>query len=240
MAQAEVPGLYIVFEGADGTGKSSTMTAVYDHFVSNNADIIATHHPGSTSLGKHIRKLVKTPELIDPNIKIDEYSRQILYMVDNISFIKQILEPSIDKGTMVFADRSSFISAMVYGLASDLSIAELDSLLRLVVPPKINRLYVFHCSPETAMERIKKGRWVDGKQNIDHFDSKGIEFHTKLMKYYLSLSTIDVELMMMLVQWVSLNNIVYVDTENNQQDIVNFIIDDISKLTAEHKFSYSA
>src|SRR5690349_20046966 len=108
-------GLYIVFEGTDGAGKSTTMKAVAEvlkHRIENSIALHLTSHPGSTPLGQHLRKLVKYPTDIDPTITIDKLSRQLLYMVDTVSFIKQLLEPALANGEWVFADRSSFVSAL--------------------------------------------------------------------------------------------------------------------------------
>ena len=69
-------GLYVIFEGNEGTGKTSTMAAVAEA-LKDRLEIRQTHHPGSTPLGKHLRKLVKHPVEIDPEIEIDPLSRQL-------------------------------------------------------------------------------------------------------------------------------------------------------------------
>src|SRR5688572_9648711 len=132
-------GLYIVFEGPDGAGKSSTMKAVAEALptrLSCSQPLRLTNDPGSTPLGAHLRKLVKNPELIDPAITIDSLSLQTLYMVDTISFIKQILEPALANDEIVFADRSSFVSAMAYGLSEGLDFPVIERLFQLITPPQ--------------------------------------------------------------------------------------------------------
>jgi len=153
-------GLYVIFEGNDGAGKTTTMTAVAEEMKRRypNFDPILTHHPGSTPLGSYLRKLVKFPEQIDPNIRIDDLSRQMLYMVDTVSFIRTLLEPALEQNKAIFADRSSFISALVYGLADGLSLHDITRLFDIITPPKANRLYVLQCPWLVGKQRIQADR----------------------------------------------------------------------------------
>ena len=61
-------GTYVIFEGNEATGKSSTMKAVAEA-MKDRLPAKLTHHPGSTPLGAHLRKLVKYPKEIDPEIE---------------------------------------------------------------------------------------------------------------------------------------------------------------------------
>ena len=99
--------MYVIFEGVDGAGKSTTMNAVVDKLNSiiPGFNPVMTSQPGSTPLGKHIRQLVKYPPTIDPSIQIDNLSRQLLYMIDMINYINVVLKPSLADRKAVFADR---------------------------------------------------------------------------------------------------------------------------------------
>ena len=175
-----MPAPYIIFEGNDGTGKSTLMKAVAERLstVFTAFDPLLTQHPGSTPLGRHLRQLVKYPQKVATDIVIDDLSRQVLYMVDTISFVKTLLEPTLASGRPVFADRSSFISAIVYGLADGLLLDDVSRILELITPPKADRLYILQCASTTGRERIS------ARGEMDHYDRKPIEFSQRVDDIY--------------------------------------------------------
>ena len=220
-------GLYVVFEGIDGSGKSTVMQGVTEA-LGDRLQIKQTHHPGSTPLGAHIRKLVKFPHEIDPNIQIDDLSRQILYMVDTVSFIKSVLEPTLEAGGTIFADRSSFISAIVYSIADGLDIVDVQRLFQLVVTPKADRLYVLQCPCEIGKERVQSSR-IETK---DHYDKKSLLFFKKVQNIYDNLLTGSAEQTILVSQAVALDNVIYIDATQPQHKVVRDIVEDLDRVLA--------
>lgn len=240
-------GFYVIFEGSDGSGKTTTMRMVA-HALSNKLkemsiykDIILTQHPGSTPLGKHIRQLVKFPHQIDPMIKIDELSRQMLYMVDTVNFIKTLLEPSLADGKIVFADRSSFISALVYGLADGLKLQDIESLLDVITPPKADRLIVLQLPANISIERMRNSRAVygtDGAGELDHYDKQPLEFFHKINSIYDTLTTSSPEQTVLVSRSVRVNDLKYFDATLTIDDLVSSITDDLfNAIIAKTKLS---
>jgi len=223
-------GLYVIFEGNDGAGKTTTMTAVAEEMKRRypNFDPILTHHPGSTPLGSYLRKLVKFPEQIDPNIRIDDLSRQMLYMVDTVSFIRTLLEPALEQNKAIFADRSSFISALVYGLADGLSLHDITRLFDIITPPKANRLYVLQCPWLVGKQRIQADRGT-----LDHYDRKPAEFFNKIEQLYQNLITGPSDRTILITRSVALDDIVYIDTTMPRDRVIKTIADDLSRLIQE-------
>jgi dTMP kinase len=222
-----VSGFYVIFEGGDGAGKSSTMKAVAAEVKNRLKEyntsfaLHMTHHPGSTPLGAHMRKLVKFSEEIDPNITIDNLSRQLLYMVDTVSFVNQILRPALAADEWVFADRSSFISALVYGVADGLNLEEIDHLFQIITPPKANRLYVLQCPWTVGAERLRQ------RAVLDHFDRKPPEFFEKVEDIYNNLLTGSAERTMLVSKSVALQDVIYVDSTLPFAQVVNYITADL-------------
>lgn len=227
-------GLYVIFEGSDGAGKTTVMNQVAKILnrrllVEGIIDdkIILTHHPGSTPLGRHIRKLVKTPHIINDDINIDNLSRQMLYMVDTINFIKTLLEPAISSNKILFADRSSFISAMVYGLAEGLDLKDVEKLFDIITPPKADRVIVLQLPAEVGRKRALEKRGADLR---DHFDQKPLEFFEKVAYSYDNLITESAEKTSLISRSASLKNIHFVDSTLLFREVVNIIVEDIYRL----------
>ena len=224
-------GLYVIFEGNDGAGKSTTMKAVAQALpdrLKREFQLKLTHHPGSTPLGTHLRKLVKYPEQIDANIQIDSLSRQMLYMVDTVSFIKQILEPSLAIGESVFADRSSFISALVYGTAEGLKYDDIERLFSIITPPKADRLYILRCPWKVGKERLH-GR----QEQRDHFERKPEAFFQKVEEIYNDLITGAAERTLLVQRSVRVDNIINIDSTLPLNNVVDLVIDDLVRIIDE-------
>ncbi len=217
-------GFYAVFEGNDGVGKTTIMGMVSNRLretLPEATEVLHTHHPGSTPLGQHIRQLVKYPQQINPAINIDELSRQCLYMIDTISFVRTLLEPSLAQNKIVFADRSSFISGMVYGLADGLTITEIEKIFySLITPPKVDKVYVLSCPWEMSHSRVLAGRVGSG----DHYDRKGAEFFAKIAGLYDQLVTGSPEITALVSRSVAIDDVVYVDASLPPERVVDIIM----------------
>jgi dTMP kinase len=218
-------GLYVAFEGPDGAGKSTTMKQVADRLQQDlNLHVQLTHQPGSTPLGDHLRKLVKTPKEIDQRITMDPLTRQMLYMADTLNYIRERLVPALNAGDVIFSDRYTLISAMVYGMAEGLTLNDIAKLHALVVSPRPNRVYVLCCPWQVGKARLQ-GREITG----DHFDSKSVEFFQKVEENYNSLFTADPDKMVLLNRVVDFANIKYIDSSLPQHSIVDTIVEDLKR-----------
>jgi dTMP kinase len=218
-------GLYAIFEGNEGTGKTSTMHAVAEA-MKDRLPAKLTHHPGSTPLGAHLRKLVKYPKEVDPNIEIDPLSRQCLYMADTVNFVEMILKPSLAAGETVFADRSTFISGLVYATAEDVDQEEIFRLLRLINPPRADRLYVLQCPWEVSRERVRASRG----ETTDHYDSQSDAFFQKVQRIYDNLLTGSAEQTMMVSRVAALENVIYIDASQPPSKVVEDIVTDLDRV----------
>ena len=232
-------GIYCVLEGIEGSGKSSVLSAIAEKLKTEYPEInlVTTRHPGATSLGAHLRKLVKYPEQIDPNIQLDALSRQLCMVMDASAFTNQVLNPAIDLGSLVIADRSNFISSIAYGKADGLDLATISTMFSLVKPIPTDRLYVLQCPWEFAKNRMLKQNGGD-RIGLDYFERKGPEFFETLQDVYDNLISGPPDLVSAVCQSVRLHNIKYVDATQSLPDIRDEIIEDIVKLFDKKKKQY--
>lgn len=224
-------GLYVVFEGMDGVGKTTTMEAVADEVERRlQLKVIRTHHPGSTPLGKHIRQLVKHPTTIDPHIAIDDLSRQMLYLVDQISFTKTVLEPALDFKQVVFGDRHTSISSLVYSQADNIDLKDIDRLQSIIQQPQVDRMYVLTCPWDVCKERIAAGL---SARKLDHYDNKSNAFHQRLSDLYNDLVTGPPEFVAIVSRLIALDDVIYFDSTMPPGELVSAIADDVVKAFKE-------
>lgn len=215
-------GIWIVFEGPDGSGKSTVMDAVAKALPSllPNTEILTTRHPGSTPLGKHIRDLVKYPDKY--GVTIDTFSSQMLMFVDHVNFKNTVLLPAIERGAIVLGDRCDLISGLVYGMATGLSQAQLNTLIAMAAGPPIDGLYILTCPQEVLDKRLSD------RGKGDRFETKENGLRDRVTSEYQKIMTKSVDRTVLLNKIVPLYNIKYHSTTGDVDTLVAEIAADIN------------
>lgn len=211
-------GKYIIIEGGDNAGKSTLVTNLEKRLPNS----IATRHPGATPIGQHLRTLVKNPAVFGENLILSPASAQLVMMIDQIEFINQLLRPKLNEGVTVIADRINFISAIVYGLAEGLMISDLEKMLSLLSTPKPDKIFILTLPWDT----IKSRQMERAGTGPDRFEDHGFEFIKRIHDIYRDLLNVN-GASALIGQFVSLDNIVYVDATLNQEELADFIASQI-------------
>ena len=93
-------GVFITFEGTEGCGKSTHAKLLRSYFKSLGKKVVATLEPGSTRIGKEIRKiLLGTEETLAKNAEL------FLFACDRSQHVEQIILPALSDGAIVICDR---------------------------------------------------------------------------------------------------------------------------------------
>ena len=161
-------GKFIVLEGADNTGKSTIATLLSEWLTKEGISNEITRHPGSTPIGKELRKIVKNEKVSIPPI-----AEGLIMAADNNAFIELILRPSLAAGTWIISDRSNFISSMMYQVQSGASWEELDKIHAATHPnpPKIDILFILRASDGDRV--IRKNLKTGASKHDEHFNEQG-------------------------------------------------------------------
>lgn len=142
-------GKYICIEGPDMAGKTTTLHNLHAFLKARNINSTITKHPGSTWIGKKIRQIVK-----DPDAKVLDHTRAMLFAVDNAAFHEEIAKPMIDSDDWLLADRNNFISALAYQIADGISLDEIMQIhSSLVAPRKIDHVFILDIDYEIRQQR---------------------------------------------------------------------------------------
>ncbi len=176
-----MPGKYLVFEGSDGTGKSTMSGIIYEYLCKKYGDdkVIHTRHPGSTGVGKELRRIVKHSDY-----EIDMVTERMIMACDNCAFINMVLKPALSQNKIVIADRCNFISDYPYGLSAGVGYDEISRIHQVFVnPPKADLAILYRCDWEVAETRLA-GDIEDGKQLQCRIESRGEDYFKKVIEYY--------------------------------------------------------
>lgn len=171
---------FFVFEGVEGSGKSTLIDSVLNSF-SKSSQVIKTREPGGTNLGTKIREvLLHSSKNETP---ISPISELLLFYADRAQHINEVIKPAINQNKIVLCDRYvySTIAYQVYARGIDRQI--INSLNNLVVKDTIpSGVILLDIDPEISMLRVKS------RGEADRFEKEKISFHQKIRQGYLELA----------------------------------------------------
>jgi len=176
---------FIVFEGGDGSGKSTQVRSLLRRLRNRGIKVLRTREPGGTPLGQSLRRLLKSGEPMAP------ISELMLFEAARAQLVQQVIRPFLDQGGVVIADRytSSTVAYQGYGRGLDRELIErLNREATGGLEPDLTVL--LDLPVETALAR--KGA-ENGDANRDTFDDAPADFHRKIRRGYSALAAADPE-----------------------------------------------
>lgn len=94
-------GKFIVFEGIDGSGKSTQITLLYKKLKQHGIPVLCTREPGGTGIGVKLREILLDPACRDLNYRTEAF----LYAADRAQHVNEIILPALKRGVTVLCDR---------------------------------------------------------------------------------------------------------------------------------------
>ncbi len=142
-------GLLIVFEGIDGTGKSTQMSLLACFLKEKGLDIIETREPTNGQFGQRIRTLYANRDGVSREEELE------LFIADRQEHVQDMLMPRLQEGKIILCDRY-FLSTAAYQGAVGFSPEEI--IERNSFAPQPDLALLFYVPPQIGIERITTGR----------------------------------------------------------------------------------
>jgi dTMP kinase len=114
-------GLFIVFEGIDGTGKSTQLHLLAEKLRQLDYAVVATREPTNGPYGKKIRELFVDRGAVSREEELE------LFIADRDQHVKEVIAPALEDGCVVVCDRY-YLSTIAYqganGMDPDIILAK--------------------------------------------------------------------------------------------------------------------
>ncbi len=172
-------GIFISFEGIEGTGKSTQARLLYEYLEGKGFEVILTEEPGGTQIGLKIREILLSLEYRE----ISSMTELLLYNASRSQHIQEVILPAIHRGAIVITDRFSDSTIAYQGYGREIDLNLIDSLDRVSTKnlrPDITIL--LDVDVEIGLKRNR------GIQKTDRLELEDIEFHKKVRKGYLEIA----------------------------------------------------
>jgi dTMP kinase len=181
ITQPNVEGLFISFEGGEGSGKSTQAKLLKEWFENEGKSVILSREPGGTELGKGLRKIL----LDNATGEISPRSEALLYAADRAHHVYSLIRPALERGDVVITDRYFDSSIAYQGAGRILSPNEVARINRWATESLFPTLTIILDQPaDIGLSRIK---------SADRLESESIEFHNRVRQEYLQLANVDPE-----------------------------------------------
>lgn len=176
-------GIFITFEGGEGSGKSTQCRALAERLDKAGHSIILTREPGGAQGAEEIRKLLVEGE---PD-KWSPMTETLLFYAARDDHLINIIRPALIAGKWVICDRFAD-STRAYQGAQENNLENLLEVLELNVigDTQPDLTFLLDLDPEAGLERAhKRGGAGEGE---DRFERKNLEFHTQLRAAFLAIA----------------------------------------------------
>jgi dTMP kinase len=174
-------GIFIAFEGGEGTGKSTQSKLLAEWLVQEGETVLLSREPGGTELGKDLRKILLGHETGD----ISPRAEALLYAADRAHHVYSVIRPALDRGEVVISDRYFDSSAAYQGAGRVLNPTEVARISRWATESLYPTLTILIDLPaEIGLGRL---------QSRDRLEAESNDFHERVRQEYLQIAMMDPE-----------------------------------------------
>ena len=187
---AAVKGLFITFEGTEGTGKSTQVRLLADHLRADGRRMLVSREPGGTAFGRSLRGMLLDPAAAN----IAPWAELFLYLADRAQHAREVVVPALDRGEWVICDRfaDATVAYQGYGRGLDAAfIRDASDRAAAGLVPDLTLLLDFD-DVAVGVDRARRRQQGDGTAGVeDRFEREDLLFHSRVRDGYRRLAAAD-------------------------------------------------
>ena len=174
-------GLFVVFEGGDGVGKTTQVGLCCQWLEEQGCEVVRTFEPGDSAVGAAVRRIVLDPATGEMSPRAEA----LLYAADKAQHVFAVVRPALDRGAVVVCDR--YVDSMLayQGAGRVLAAAEVEQVARWATENLRPHL--------TVVLDTEPGQAVYTKAHPDRLEAAGEVFHEAVRQHFLELAQRDPE-----------------------------------------------
>ncbi|MEV0199831.1 dTMP kinase [Nonomuraea sp. NPDC050691] len=173
----DMPGLFIAFEGGEGSGKTTQSRMIAIWLRDQGYDVVQTREPGSTKVGMRLRAI-----LLDAAERgLSPRAEALMYAADRSEHVEKVIRPALRRGAIVVCDRYVDSSLAYQGAGRALDpedVAKVNSWATGGLLPHLTVL--IDTPPSIGLTRLGGA--------ADRIESEPLEFHERVRKEFRALA----------------------------------------------------
>ena len=173
-------GLFIAFEGGEGSGKTTQARLIAIWLREIGYDVVTTHEPGATKVGMRLRALL----LDTAHTGMSPHAEALMYAADRAEHVASVIQPALDRGAVVISDRYVDSSLAYQGNGRGLSNSDIAQLNSWATGGRMPDLTILlDMPPEAGLGRRAR--------SADRLEAEPLEFHRRVRAGFLALARED-------------------------------------------------
>jgi dTMP kinase len=183
------PGIFITFEGMDGSGKTTQMRRLAERLRGMGRTVMETVEPGGPSISAKIRRIL----LDSANQELSPAAELLLYFASRAQNVDERIKPALDRGEIVLSDRFTDSSLVYQGYGRGLGAEAVASLERIAcrgIKPGLTLLV--DVDPDFSLARARARNAAEPHCET-RMDDQSLEFHRRVYEAYHALAAADPE-----------------------------------------------
>lgn len=172
-------GKLIVFEGPDGSGKTTILKKVNEKLTDQGYKLKLVREPGGTDISEKIREII----IDNDNVNMAAKTESLLFAASRAQLVEEKLRPALENGEIILCDRFVLSSLLYQGVGRGLGIDEVKAINDFAIGDiKPNLTIFFNIDYKTALVRKRANFSADRLENED------FDFHKRIFDAYISIA----------------------------------------------------
>ena len=169
-------GLFITFEGCEGSGKTTLIKKVSEELSKQGYTIVMSREPGGSKIAEDIRNII----LDVNNTEMDDITEALLYASSRRQHLVEKVLPHLEKHEIVLCDRFLDSSLAYQGYARGIGIEKVYNINLSATDGMLPDLTIYvDVKPEIGLKRIESN-----KREQNRLDLEALTFHNKVYEGY--------------------------------------------------------
>lgn len=182
-------GLFITFEGTEGSGKSTQMRLLVERLRSESYVVVENQEPGGTAIGREIRRVLLNPE----NDEMAPVTELLLMFASRAQAAAEVIQPNLSRGLVVVSDRFTDSTLAYQGEARGLGFEKVLEAHRLALGSLFPDLTIcIDLELEAGLARARHRNLLQaGNTPEDRLDLQSLDFHHRVRDGYAKIAQLE-------------------------------------------------
>jgi dTMP kinase len=182
-------GLFITFEGTEGSGKSTQMKLLAERLRTDGHGVRENQEPGATDIGRQIRRIFLAPE----NDRMAPMTELLLVFASRAQAAAEIIEPALQRGDIVLSDRFTDSTLAYQGEARGIGFETVLQAHKLALGGMMPDLTIcIQVDLEAGLARAQKRNSGSAEETAEaRLDLQGLEFHHRVNAGYRRIALLE-------------------------------------------------
>lgn len=203
-------GLFLVFEGVEGAGKTTLARWLGGRLAEAGVPSRVVREPGGTSAGERVRDVV-----LDPELEMSAEMELLLVLAARAEFVRRVVRPALEAGEVVIADRYELSTFAYQGIARGLGLDRVKPLNAFATGGlSPDAVFLLEVDPREGLER--KARGLARVERLDRLEREGERFLRRVAEAYSRLAE-------------SEPNVIRVSTTGSVEEVREAVVEELTR-----------